>query len=215
MGDVVMPISRDDLKGRSCWIFSDGKAGNDVQSLGVANALELDVTIKRVEPTGIHKLLSPWIGVAHREHFGRADSVFSRPWPDVAIAIGRLTTPYIRELKRLAGDASFTVILLGVAISTAVFLARVWQTGFLANYRDYRANLGRGILIGLELLIAADILKSVVVDPTLQGIAVLGGIVAIRTFLSISLDVEINGHWPWETTRLAQQADTQETPGPA
>ena len=73
---------------------------------------------------------------------------------------------------------SFAVILLGVAISTAVFLARVWQTGFLANYRDYRANLGRGILIGLELLIAADILKSVVVDPTLQGIAVLGGIVA-------------------------------------
>jgi len=43
---------------------------------------------------------------------------------------------------------SFTVILLGVAISTAVFLARVWQTGFLANYRDYRANLGRGILLG-------------------------------------------------------------------
>ena len=73
---------------------------------------------------------------------------------------------------------SFAVILLGVAISTAVFLVRVWQTGFLANYRDYRANLGRGILIGLELLIAADILKSVVVDPTLQGIAVLGGIVA-------------------------------------
>ncbi len=66
---------------------------------------------------------------------------------------------------------SFAVILLGVAISTAVFLVRVWQTGFLANYRDYRANLGRGILIGLELLIAADILKSVVVDPTLQGIA--------------------------------------------
>ena len=101
--------------------------------------------------------------------------------------------------------ASFAVILLGVAISTAVFLVRVWQTGFLANYRDYRANLGRGILIGLELLIAADILKSVVVDPTLQGIIVLGGIVAIRTFLSISLDVEINGHWPWETTRLSQE----------
>jgi uncharacterized membrane protein len=110
---------------------------------------------------------------------------------------------------------SFAVILLGVAISTAVFLVRVWQTGFLANYRDYRANLGRGILIGLELLIAADILKSVVVDPTLQGIAVLGGIVAIRTFLSISLDVEINGHWPWETTRLARQADVPEPRGPA
>ena len=110
---------------------------------------------------------------------------------------------------------SFAVILIGVAVSTAVFVVRVWQTGFLANYRDYRANLGRGILVGLELLIAADILKSVVVDPTLQGIAVLGGIVLIRTFLSISLDVEINGHWPWETTRLQQQAEAEPSPGPA
>ncbi|MCZ7596338.1 MAG: DUF1622 domain-containing protein [Hyphomicrobium sp.] len=110
---------------------------------------------------------------------------------------------------------AFAVILLAVGISTAAFLVRVWHTGFLANYRDYRANLGRGILIGLEILIAADILKSVVVDPTLQGIAVLGGIVLIRTFLSTSLDVEINGHWPWETTRLAQQANVPEERGPA
>ncbi|MEI9900013.1 MAG: DUF1622 domain-containing protein [Hyphomicrobium sp.] len=92
--------------------------------------------------------------------------------------------------------AAFVIILLAVAFSTAVFLVRASHTGFLANYRDYRANLGRGILLGLEILIAADILKSVVVDPTVEGIAVLGGIVAIRTFLSISLDVEINGHWP-------------------
>lgn len=110
---------------------------------------------------------------------------------------------------------AFAVILIAVAISTAVFIVRVARTGFLANYRDYRANLGRGILIGLEILIAADILKSVVVDPTLQGIAVLGGIVAIRTFLSISLDVEINGHWPWQTTRLAQETGTEPQRGPA
>lgn len=110
---------------------------------------------------------------------------------------------------------AFAVILIAVAISTAAFVVRVMRTGFLANYREYRANLGRGILIGLEILIAADILKSVVVDPTLQGIAVLGGIVAIRTFLSISLDVEINGHWPWETTRLARDAGVAEPSGPA
>jgi hypothetical protein len=54
-----------------------------------------------------------------------------------------------------------------------------------------------------------------VVDPTLQGIAVLGGIVLIRTFLSISLDVEINGHWPWDTTRLQQQTATEPAAGPA
>jgi uncharacterized membrane protein len=111
--------------------------------------------------------------------------------------------------------AAFAVILTAVALSTVVFLVRVAQTGFLANYRDYRANLGRGILVGLEILIAADILKSVVVDPTLQGVAVLAGIVAIRTFLSISLDVEINGHWPWETTRLSQQPPVASAAAPA
>jgi uncharacterized membrane protein len=111
--------------------------------------------------------------------------------------------------------AAFAVVLIAVALSTAAFLVRVTQTGFLANYRDYRANLGRGILLGLEILIAADILKSVVVDPTLQGIAVLGGIVLIRTFLSISLDVEINGHWPWKTTQLAQEANASQQPGSA
>jgi uncharacterized membrane protein len=122
----------------------------------------------------------------------------------------------MQEVARLSSLglelASFTVILTAVAISTVVFLVRVWKTGFLANYRDYRANLGRGILIGLELLIAADILKSVVVDPTLQSMLVLGGIVVIRTFLSISLDVEINGNWPWEATRLAQQARREAAP---
>lgn len=112
---------------------------------------------------------------------------------------------FARLSSQILETLSFAVILFGVAIATIVFLLRVWRDGFEPHYREYRANLGRGILIGLELLIAADILKSVVIDPTLDSMLVLGGIVIIRTFLSISLDVEINGHWPWETTRLAQE----------
>jgi uncharacterized membrane protein len=112
--------------------------------------------------------------------------------------------------------ASFAVILSAVALSTAVFLMHLRRDGFETSYRTYRANLGRGILLGLELLIAGDIIKSVVLDPTVQSMLVLGGIVLIRTFLSISLDVEINGHWPWETTRLAQrQADGDAPLAPA
>jgi mitochondrial fission protein ELM1 len=109
------------MRGRKCWIISDGKAGNDVQTFGVANALGLDIILKRVAPTDIHKFLSPWIGVAHRERFGEAGSAFAPPWPDVALSIGRLTTPYIRELKRLAGDSTYTVILQDpkVTLSTA------------------------------------------------------------------------------------------------
>ncbi len=107
---------------------------------------------------------------------------------------------------------SFAVILIAVAVSTVVFLLRVGRDGFETSSRAYRANLGRGILIGLEILIAADILKSVVVDPSLQSMLVLGGIVLIRTFLSISLDVEINGHWPWDTTRLALEQQSARAP---
>jgi uncharacterized membrane protein len=119
----------------------------------------------------------------------------------------------MQEVARLASlaleGASFAVILIAAAVATAVFVARSLRGGLVANYREYRANLGRGILIGLELLIAADILKSVVLDPTLQSMLVLGGIVVIRTFLSISLEVEINGHWPWETTRLTQASEEE------
>lgn len=107
------------MRGRKAWLFSDGKAGNDVQSLGIANALGLDVTVKRIAPKGLHKHLSPWIGVARRERFGAPGSAFAPPWPDVAIAIGRLTTPYIRRLKQMAREATFTVILQDPKVSLA------------------------------------------------------------------------------------------------
>jgi uncharacterized membrane protein len=121
-----------------------------------------------------------------------------------------------QDLAHFASEAlemaSFAVILGAVAISTVVFVMHLRGGDFETTYRTYRANLGRGILLGLELLIAGDIIKSVVLDPTLQSMLVLGGIVLIRTFLSISLDVEINGHWPWETTRLMQQQAPREGP---
>jgi uncharacterized membrane protein len=122
----------------------------------------------------------------------------------------------MQDLAHFASEAletaSFAVILGAVAISTVLFLMHLGREDIEANYRAYRANLGRGILLGLELLIAGDIIKSVVLDPTLQSMLVLGGIVIIRTFLSLSLDVEINGHWPWETTRLTQQQDPSDKP---
>ena len=106
-----MPEALQELAGSTCWIFSDGKAGNDAQTLGVAKALGLAVELKTVAPSGVHRLLSPWIGVAPRERFGEAGSRFAPPWPKIAMSIGRLTTPYIRALKRRAGAATFTVIL--------------------------------------------------------------------------------------------------------
>lgn len=65
-------------------------------------------------------------------------------------------------------------------------------------YTRFRRVLGRAILLGLELLVAADIIKTVAVTPTLDSVAVLAVIVLIRTFLSWSLELEISGRWPWQ-----------------
>jgi uncharacterized membrane protein len=66
-------------------------------------------------------------------------------------------------------------------------------------YKSFRRHLGHGILLGLEFLVAADIIRSVAIEPTLNGLMVLAGIVLIRTFLSLTLEVEISGKWPWES----------------
>lgn len=74
-------------------------------------------------------------------------------------------------------------------------------------YRPFRQQLGRSILLGLELLVAADIIRTVAVRPDLRSVAVLGGIVLIRTFLSFSLELEVTGYWPWQS-RKKQQAES-------
>ena len=70
-------------------------------------------------------------------------------------------------------------------------------------YGDLRKNLGRVILLGLEVLIVADIIRTIVVDQSLESVAILGTIVLIRVVLSFSLEVEIDGMWPWNRWRIA------------
>lgn len=88
------------------------------------------------------------------------------------------------------------VIILGVGVA----LFRLAGSGLRAAdpYRRFRQDLGRGILLGLEFLVAADIIRTVAVTPTLEGVIVLGLIVLIRTFLSMALQVELEGRWPWQ-----------------
>jgi mitochondrial fission protein ELM1 len=106
------------LAGRSGWIISDGKAGNDAQSRGVFDVMQLDYRIKHVEPTGIWKLLAPWGPVNPAERLGASGSLFQPPWPEFAIAVGRLTIPYLRRLRRLAGLSTYTIILLDPRVGT-------------------------------------------------------------------------------------------------
>ena len=89
------------------------------------------------------------------------------------------------------------VIVLAALLSTFVLLRDGVNNRWEGSFRAYRANLGRGILLGLEFLVAADIIGTVAVTPTFRSLGVLGLIVLIRTFLSFSLEVEIEGEWPW------------------
>lgn len=74
---------------------------------------------------------------------------------------------------------------------------------------DFRSGLGRSVLLGLEFLVAADIINTVAVEPTIESLLVLAGIVLIRTFLSFSLEVEIDGRWPWQRKRSDDEAQCE------
>lgn len=99
--------------------------------------------------------------------------------------------------------AGVSVLAFGAVLAFVRFAVSLIRSrdGTVA-YRHLRLYLGRSIMIGLELLIAADIIHSVAVNPTFATVGVLGLIVLVRTFLSWSIDVEINGEWPWQRTRF-------------
>ncbi|XVQ09309.1 DUF1622 domain-containing protein [Spirillospora sp. CA-255316] len=92
------------------------------------------------------------------------------------------------------GVATIVVGVLAATFSAARGLAH-HRVGL---YRGYRRRLGRSILLGLEFLVAGDIIRTVAVSPTYTSVGVLALIVAIRTFLSLSLELEISGRWPWQ-----------------
>ena len=106
--------------------------------------------------------------------------------------------------KSIAHAISFGVDAAGIAI---ILFGLLWaitrfvqggRLAFDARYRQVRQDAGRAILLGLEFLVAADIIRTVAVEPTLANVATLGLIVLIRTFLSVALEVELEGRLPWK-----------------
>ena len=97
------------------------------------------------------------------------------------------------------------LMLVLTAIVASALLFRDWRAAraFGPAYKAYRRNLGRGILLGLEFLVIADIIGTVAIEPTFRNLGVLGLIVLIRTFLSFSLEVEIEGRLPWRAVEGA------------
>ena len=121
-----------------------------------------------------------------------------RVWEIVGGHDRHVTFVDVVELVGKGVDAAGVVILVvGALVASATALGRATQRQD-GVYRRYRQQLGRSILLGLELLVAADIIRTVAVAPTVSSISLLAGVVVIRTFLSFSLELEITGRWPWQ-----------------
>jgi uncharacterized membrane protein len=86
------------------------------------------------------------------------------------------------------------ILVAGIAWSTYRYVG--WRT--TQHYDQYRIRIGRSLLLGLEVLVAADIVKTVAIDLTFASLGLLAGLVLVRTFLSWTLVLEIEGRWPWQ-----------------
>ena len=89
-------------------------------------------------------------------------------------------------------------LILGFVVHTLRWFQRMRQKGTLAAVDRYRRSLGRSVLIGLEILVAATIINTITVEPTVEGIGLLAAMVVIRTMLSWTTALEITGRWPWQ-----------------
>ena len=105
-------------------------------------------------------------------------------------------TAVVERVGLVIDGAGVIVIVVGFIVALLKYLLAGGRSA--DPFRQLRQDLGRGILLGLEFLVAADIIRTVAVTPTLQSVGVLGLIVVIRTFLSMALQVEVEGRLPWQ-----------------
>ncbi|MCY1082091.1 DUF1622 domain-containing protein [Archangium lansingense] len=111
-------------------------------------------------------------------------------------------TAWVSRSALLFEGGGVAVMVVGTIISLGLVAVQYRPGGGEHAFRSFREKVGRSILLGLELLVAADIIRTVSEKPTREGVIVLGLIVLIRTFLSFTLAVELEGHWPWRSAEL-------------
>ena len=115
---------------------------------------------------------------------------------------------FVDQLAKVLELVGVAIILGGVVFSSVGFVCNVRKSrDWRSAYERFRSNLGRGILLGLELLVGADIISTITSPLTVESVSLLAGIVAIRTFLSFSLETEIEGCWPWQRSRTNTDVD--------
>ena len=115
---------------------------------------------------------------------------------------------YIEYTAKFIEVAGVAVILLGTIVALIKYILAKQNKG-VRSYKLLRQELGKAILLGLEILVAADIIATVVTKPTLDEVISLGIIVLIRTFLSLSIELEIEGRFPWQRKEKENRLDQE------
>lgn len=113
---------------------------------------------------------------------------------------------FIESVGAMLDVAGVVLITIGLLFAASRYCTAYFNQLEIDAFRRLRQDIGKAILLGLEVLVAADIIRTVAVTPTLTSIAILAGIVAIRTILSLSLQVEVEGRFPWQPERPATDA---------
>ncbi|MCH8971173.1 MAG: DUF1622 domain-containing protein [Acidobacteria bacterium] len=104
-----------------------------------------------------------------------------------------------RVVSELIEILAVIVIAVAVVVSMLGGMIVRFRSDGTAAFKTFKRYIARGLLIGLDLLIAADIIKTVTLELTLENVVILGLLVLIRTFLSWSLELEVDGRWPWQS----------------
>jgi uncharacterized membrane protein len=126
----------------------------------------------------------------------------------------------VASVREVIEWVALSIEMLAVIVIVGAVIMAATPSGMLRTrsqvergdaFSAYKQRMGRGLLLGLELLLAADIIGTVALPPTLQSLAALGLLALIRSFLSWSLDVEIDGCWPWRARAEASLVEKSET----
>ena len=107
-------------------------------------------------------------------------------------------TQGLAVLVHLLEIAGAGALVLGFIVATVLWFQRIQQQGIHPAVNKYRQSLGRTILIGLEILVAATIIKTISVDPSIESMAFLAIMIVIRTMLGWTTVLEMTGRWPWQ-----------------
>jgi len=112
----------------------------------------------------------------------------------------------VREWIEMSSEGIQALAVVIIVVSIVFGFARyvlqlVKRSAY--SYSAYKRLLGRSLMLALEILVAADVIRTVLLDLTAKGLEILGALVVVRTFLSWSLEVELEGHWPWQAPTIA------------